>query len=104
MTMFSEREAGFESLFAHHEETAFKIIARRDRALGRWAAELLGKEGDEAQAYVIEVVRADVDDPRHLAVLYKLQDDLGALASEETIKAKMVEFHTAARKELESER
>ncbi|WP_138468684.1 DUF1476 domain-containing protein [Poseidonocella sp. HB161398] len=100
MTTFDQREMGFESMFVRSEEMAFKAIARRDRALARWAGELLGKSGDELDAYIIEVVRADIDDPRHLAVLHKVRTDLGDLTTDEQIKEKMVEFFTQAKADL----
>ena len=43
MTSFDEREKGFERKFAHDEELAFKAVALRNKMLGLWAAEKLGK-------------------------------------------------------------
>ncbi len=100
MTTFDQREMGFESMFVHSEEMAFKAIARRDRALGRWAGALLGKADEELADYVIEVVRADIDDPRHLAVYHKIREDLGDLTTDEQIKEKMVEFFAAAKADV----
>jgi hypothetical protein len=37
-------------------EMAFKATARRNKAVGLWAAELLGKTGDAAEAYAMEVI------------------------------------------------
>ena len=51
MTTFDKRKDGYESKFARDEELRFKATARRNRLLGLWAAEKLGKSGDEAQAY-----------------------------------------------------
>ena len=42
MTTFDKREEGFEKEFAHDEELKFKAMARRNKLLGRWAAEKLG--------------------------------------------------------------
>ncbi len=38
MTTFDDRERAFENLFAHDQELAFKAQARRNRAIGLWAA------------------------------------------------------------------
>jgi hypothetical protein len=36
--IFEERERGYEAKWAHDEESHFKILARRNDLLGRWAA------------------------------------------------------------------
>ena len=51
MTTFDKREEAFERQFAHDEELKFKAEARRNRLLGLWAADQLGKSGTEAEAY-----------------------------------------------------
>ncbi len=61
MTTFDEREHAFENKFAHDAEMQFKAEARRNKLLGLWAAELLGKSGDEAEAYAQEVVKSDFE-------------------------------------------
>ena len=48
MTTFNDREKAFENKFAHDEEIQFKTFARRNKLLGLWAANLLGKTGAEA--------------------------------------------------------
>ena len=58
MTTFDKREEGFEKKFAIDEDLKFKAEARRNRLLGQWAAEKLGKSGDAATAYAKEVVAA----------------------------------------------
>ena len=50
MTTFEERKKAHESKFAHDETLRFKATARRNKLLGLWAAELLGKSGEEAEA------------------------------------------------------
>ena len=50
MTTFDKREDAFEAKFARDEELRFKAEARRNKLLGLWAAEKLGKSGDEAEA------------------------------------------------------
>ena len=50
MSTFDERESAFENKFAHDAEMQFKAEARRNKLLGLWAAELLGKSGDDAES------------------------------------------------------
>ena len=55
MTSFDDREKGFETKFARDEEMAFRIVARRNRLLGEWAARLMGLTEVEGEAYAKEV-------------------------------------------------
>ena len=59
MTDFSDREKAFENKFARDEETQFKIMARRNRLLGGWAAKKMGLTPEETEGYAREVVQAD---------------------------------------------
>ena len=53
MAQFDDREKSFEAKFAHDEELQFKVMARRDRLLGLWAAEKLGLEGERVSGDLI---------------------------------------------------
>ena len=67
MTTFDDREHAFENKFAHDAEMQFKAEARRNKLLGLWAAELMGKSADDAADYAKEVVRADFEEAsRHV--------------------------------------
>ena len=61
MVDFNEREQGFEKNFEHEQEVAFKIKARRNYLLGRWAASQLGLSGEPAESYA----RALTDPAQH---------------------------------------
>ena len=50
MTRCNDHEKAFENKFAHDEESQFKTYARRNKLLGLWAANLLGKTGAEADS------------------------------------------------------
>ena len=63
MTTFDNREKGMEKLFAHDEELKFRASARRNKLLGLWAADLLGKQGAAADEYALEVIKADLEKP-----------------------------------------
>src|ERR687894_258225 len=62
MTTFDDRERAFESMYARDQELQFKIIARRNRLLGQWAAKLMGLTDVEAESYAKDVIRADFEE------------------------------------------
>ena len=103
MTTFDDRENAFETKFAHDAEMQFKAEARRNKLLGLWAASLLGKEGDAAAEYAKEVVKADFEEAGHEDVVRKLTGDLGDLASEDEIRAKLAEMMIEAKEQLVNE-
>jgi hypothetical protein len=100
MTTFNDREKAFENKFAHDEEMQFKAQARGNKLLGLWAAALLGKTGADADAYAMEVVRADHLEAGHEDVYRKLAEDLDYRADESTIRSKMQELLAVARGQI----
>jgi len=95
MTTFDKREEGFERKYALDEEQKFKAEARRNKLLGLWVAEKLGKSGAEADAYAKEVVAADFEEAGDADVVRKVLGDLTAqniAITEAQIHAKMSEF------------
>ncbi|APX11388.1 DUF1476 domain-containing protein [Tateyamaria omphalii] len=103
MSTFDDRENAFENKFAHDAEMQFKADARRNKLLGLWAAELMGKTGDEAAEYAREVVKSDFEEAGDEDVYRKVSGDLGAKAEEATIRAKMVELMAEAKAQLMKE-
>lgn len=103
MSSFDDRENAFENKFAHDAEMQFKAEARRNKLLGLWAADLLGKTGDDAAAYAKEVIKADFEEAGDEDVYRKVSGDLGAKADEATIRAKMVALMGDAKAQLMSE-
>ncbi len=97
MTSFDKREEGFEKKFAIDEEQRFKAEARRNKLLGLWAAEKLGKSGDDAAAYAKEVVASDFEEAGDADVLRKVAADLAAKGvSEQDVRVKMDELMATA--------
>jgi hypothetical protein len=95
MTTFDDRKDSFEKKFAHDEELRFKAMARRNKLLGLWAAERLGKSGAEADAYAKEVVLADFQEAGDDDVIRKVRKDLeaaGVAATESDIRARMLDL------------
>lgn len=103
MTSFDEREQGFEKKFAHDAEMQFKAEARRNKLLGLWASELMGKSGAEADSYASEVIKSDFEEAGDEDVYRKVSGDLGDKADEATIRAKMSELMGAAKAQLMEE-
>jgi hypothetical protein len=103
MTTFNDRENAFESKFAHDSEMQFKAEARRNKLLGLWAAELMGRTGDEAAAYAREVVKSDFEEAGDEDVFRKVSGDLGTRADAATIRAKMAELMGTAKAQLMDE-
>ncbi|MEM9425872.1 MAG: DUF1476 domain-containing protein [Pseudomonadota bacterium] len=103
MSTFDDRENAFENKFAHDAQMQFKADARRNKLLGLWVAELLGKSGDEAEAYAKEVVKSDFEEAGHEDVFRKVSGDLGAKATEAEIRAKMAELMGVAKAQIMEE-
>ena len=97
MSTFDKRQEGFEKKFALDEEQKFKAEARRNKLLGLWAAEKLGKTGDDAVAYSTEVVAADFEEAGDTDVLRKVAADLASKGvSEADVRKKMDELVAVA--------
>jgi hypothetical protein len=98
MTTFDDRERAFEGMYARDQEMQFKIIARRNRLLGHWAANLMGLTEIEAESYAKDVVRADFEEAGDEDVIRKILGDLTSAGVEiedsrvrEALEHKMVE-------------
>ncbi len=100
MTTMNDRERAFENKFAHDQEMIFKAVARRNKKLGLWAASLLGKTGDEAEAYAMDVIRADFEEAGHEDVVRKVAADLAGKADADAIRAQMAVLLVEAKAEL----
>ena len=103
MTTFDDRENAFENRYAHDAEMQFKAEARRNKLLGLWAADLLGKSGEDAAEYAKEVVKSDFEEAGDEDVYRKVSGDLGSKADETTIRTKMIELMAAAKAQLMQE-
>ena len=100
MTSLKDRENAFENKFAHDAEMQFKAEARRNKLLGLWAAELMGKSSADAEAYAKEVIKSDFEEAGSEDVVRKVSGDLGDLASDEEVRAKLAELLVEAKAQL----
>ena len=103
MSTFDDRESAFENKFAHDAEMQFRAEARRNKLLGLWAAELMGKTGHEADEYAKEVVKADFEEAGHEDVMRKVLGDLDGRVAEAEVRRKYDELLAVAKGQLVSE-
>ena len=105
MTTFDKRKDAYESKFARDEELKFKAMARRNKLLGLWAAEKLGKTGADAEAYAREVIRSDMEEAGDNDVFRKVRRDFDAAGVQESdhqIRRSMDELMAEAVAQIES--
>ncbi|WP_334129137.1 DUF1476 domain-containing protein [Sneathiella sp.] len=105
MSGFDDRKKGRENKFAHEQEQEFRIMARRNKLIGLWAAELLGLSGEDAEAYAKEVVIADMEEKGDEDVFRKIRADLDAKnveMSDHRIRRQMEELLAVAREQVKS--
>ena len=103
MTTFDDREKAFETQYARDQEMQFRIIARRNRLLGHWAAKLMGLTEVEAEAYGKDVVRADFEEAGDDDVVRKILGDLtsaGVECEESRIREALEHKTVEARRQL----
>lgn len=103
MTTFDDRERAFETKFAHDEEMKFRVIARRNKLLGHWAAGLMKLSPVEAEAYAKDVVRADFEEAGDEDVIRKLLGDLTAAdidIDDAAIRQALLDKTSEARRQL----
>ena len=104
---FKERERGMESKWAHDEDMRFKVMARRNKLLGLWAAGEMGIEGDKAKEYAMKVVQADFQEPGDEDVFRKVRADFDAAKlarSDSAIRTKMKELLAIAGDQIVGEK
>jgi len=97
--VLNERREVLEEKFFHDADLQFKAEAKRNRLLGLWVAEQLGLKEAEVEAYVRQVLAADMRGPGDGDVVKKVLDDLSAanIALDEAgLRAKMREFFDQA--------
>ena len=95
-----------ETKYSRNADFEFKAVARRNKLLGLWAAEILGLSKSESEAFAKETVLSDFEEPGDDDVLRKVFRDLSQASSgisEDDIRAKMNELLDLAKAQIESE-
>ena len=103
MSSFDDRQKGFEKKFVHDEEIQFKVNAKRNKYLGEWVAEKLGKKDQSKEIYIQEVIKSDFEEPGDEDVFRKIQKDLkesGIEILDQEIRDQMVSCLDRAKKDF----
>jgi hypothetical protein len=103
MSAISDREKAFENMFVHDQDTKFRSIARRNKLVGLWAAEILGKA--DAEAYAKDVVAVDFEEAGDEDVVRKIVADFEAAAiakSADDVRDKLVELLAVAIEQIKA--
>jgi hypothetical protein len=106
MSGIDDREKGFENKFAHDQELEFKAVARRNKLLGLWAADLMGLEGEAAAEYAKTVIVADFEEVGDEDVFRKVRGDLDAKKvdlSDHLLRKQMEDLLAEARLQVQNE-
>ncbi|WP_062211330.1 DUF1476 domain-containing protein [Aureimonas sp. AU12] len=99
----NDRAHDAEARFGHEQELRFRVEARRNKLLGLWAADKLGKSGAEADAYAAALVQLDLGAGGSEDVYQRVRADFDAAAvaqSEHQIRRHMEEFLTEAQQQV----
>ena len=75
MNKFDEREKSFEKKFVKDQELQFKVEARSNKYLGEWVSTKLGKNKDDKQNYIQEIIKADMEEAGSEDVFRKVKRD-----------------------------
>jgi hypothetical protein len=103
MTTFDDREKAFENKFARDEEMQFRVLARRNRLLGQWAARQMGLTEVEAESYAKDVIRSDFEEAGEHDVIRKVLGDLTAAGvdmDEEQVREALKNKEIEARRQI----
>ncbi|ARN81438.1 DUF1476 domain-containing protein [Methylocystis bryophila] len=105
MSTFDKREDTFEKTFVHEEELQFRAEARRNKLLGLWAAEKLGKSPEQARIYANDLVAAETAANASQIVLERVIKDFQAAGvdqSEHQVRRMMDELLATATAEIKA--
>jgi len=87
-------------------EMAFRLLARRNRLLGQWAAARMQLSPAESEAYAKGVVQAEFEETGEEEVVRRILGDLilgGVEAGEAEVRLALKACEAEARKSLENE-
>ena len=105
MTMFDDREKAAEAKWAHDEELRFKIVARRNKLVGLWAAGEMGLPAAESEAYTKNLIEMDITEPGIDDLFKRVKADLAGhkiSLSDHTIRRKIDELQNLAGDQLKA--
>jgi hypothetical protein len=91
---FQDRENTFEKQFANDEAIKFRAVARRNKALALWAADMKGLKAEAAESYADTFVAAQVG---------RSDDDVAAALREDLARGDIDLADHRIRKKLDEE-
>ena len=106
MSSFDDRKRGEEAKFAMDAATEFKVMARRNKLLGLWAADILGYQGDAAEIYAKSVMLSDLEEAGDEDVFRKVRGDFdaqGVAPTDANIREQMAQLLSLAREQISKE-
>ena len=89
---FQDRENAFEKQFAHDEGLRFKAVARRNKAVALWVAEMKGLSKGDAEKYADQFVGTHVG---------RSDDDVAAALKADLARANIDHSDHRLRKKME---
>ena len=75
MNKFDERKKSFEEKFARDSELQFRVQARSNKYLAEFVSLRLGKSEEDKKAYILELVKADMEEAGSDDVFRKIKKD-----------------------------
>lgn len=94
-----------EKKFAKDEDLKFAAYARRNKLIGLWAAERLGKSQADAVLYARQIILADAEEPGEKDIVRKILTDLKIKnVTEAEVVRKMRELLRIAVTQIQAER
>lgn len=104
MSSFDARRKAFENHYAHEREVDFRVVARRNMLLGKWAAEKFQLSTKETEQYARTVVDANFEGPGDTEVVRKVLSDFhlkGMRLSEKELRMEMLRLLDVARAQMQ---
>ena len=80
MIKFDDRKKSFEKKFVIDQELQFKVAARSNKYLAEWVCSKLGKSDEHKKNYVLEIIKADMEEAGSEDVFRKVKKDFESSA------------------------
>ena len=106
MEHFINRERAHETRFQHQQLIEYKILARRNRLLGLWAAELLKMPSDQVELYTKKMITSIMCTVDGMHIIAQISSDLkqsGVDISENRVRKQLNYFYKDALLQISSE-
>jgi hypothetical protein len=103
MPIFEDSEKAAERQYEQERELTCRIVARRNKLLGVWAADHMGLIGEDAARYAQSIVEAELTERDDEAIVKTVCDDLvarGFPIVERDVREQLQVFSAKARTEV----